>query len=211
MTPIEALLTKLPDAKETGSGWSARCPAHDDRKASLSVSEGDDGIVLLKCHAGCDTSAILLAVGLTLADLFPSKPGPTPASNGKPQPRGRAFSTAKDAVAHLERRHGERSALWSYHHAHGESVGLVVRWDRPEGKDIRPVSRHGGSWRIGAMPAPRPLYGLPGLAKANRIIVTEGEKAADAARALGFMATTSAGGSQTAAKTDWRPLAGKEV
>jgi hypothetical protein len=61
------------------------------------------------------------------------------------------------------------------------------------------------------MPDPRPLYRLPEIPSAPRVIVTEGEKAADAARCLGFVATTSAGGSGAATKTDWRPLAGKEV
>src|SRR5262249_43697082 len=55
------------------------------------------------------------------------------------------------------------------------------------------------------------LYGLAELTAARSVVVTEGEKAADAARSLGFTATTSAGGSQAANKTDWRPLAGKEV
>src|SRR5262249_39259303 len=100
---------------------------------------------------------------------------------------------------------------WTYHDAQTEPVGLVVRWDKPNGKDIRPVAWHAGGWRIGAMPDPRPLYRLPELAAATRVIVCEGEKAADAARSLGFTATTSAGGSQAASKTDWRPLAGKEV
>lgn len=61
------------------------------------------------------------------------------------------------------------------------------------------------------MPGPRPLYGLPELATARRVVICEGEKAADAARSIGFTATTSAGGSQAATKSDWRPLAGKEV
>src|SRR5262249_48826997 len=69
MPPVETLLAKLPGAKRAGNGWSARCPAHDDRRASLSVSEGDDGTALVKCHAGCDTSAILAAIGMKLADL----------------------------------------------------------------------------------------------------------------------------------------------
>jgi len=55
MTPLELLLSKLPGVRKSGSGWSARCPAHDDRHASLSVSSSDDGRVLLHCHAGCDT------------------------------------------------------------------------------------------------------------------------------------------------------------
>jgi hypothetical protein len=211
VTPLEKLLARLPDAKKSGNGWSTRCPAHDDRRASLSMAQGDDGTALVKCHAGCDTSAILAAVGLKLADLFPSKIGPTPNCNGKPKASGRTFATASDAVAELERRYGKRSALWTYHDAQGEPVGVVVRWDKAGGKDIRPAARHADGWRIGAMHDPRPLYGLPDLATASRVVVCEGEKAADAARSLGFVATTSAGGSQAAAKTGWRPLAGKEV
>jgi hypothetical protein len=201
----------LSGVRKSGNGWSARCPAHEDRRASLSIGQGDDGRVLVKCHAGCETSAVLAAIGLTLADLFPPKGGPTPTRNGKPASGGRTFATAEEAVAELERRHGKRSALWTYRDAQGKAVGLVVRWDRPNGKDIRPVSRHADGWRIGAMPEPRPLYRLPELTTASRVVVGEGEKTAEAARSLGFTATTSAGGSQAADKTDWRPLAGKEV
>jgi hypothetical protein len=211
MTPLETVLASLPEAKKAGNGWSARCPAHDDRRASLSIAQGDDGTALVKCHAGCDTAAVLAAVGLKLADLFPPKAGPAPTRNGKPASGGRAFATAKDAVAELERQHGKRSALWNYYDAQGKPVGVVVRWDGPNGKDIRPVTRHADGWRIAQMPDPRPLYGLPDLAAPRRVVICEGEKAADAARSLGFIATTSAGGSQAAAKTDWRPLAGKEA
>jgi hypothetical protein len=211
MTPLENLLGRLQGVRKGRNGWSARCPAHDDRRASLSIAQDEDGKVLVKCHAGCDTSAILAAVGLKLADLFPPKTGPAPNRNGEPAGGGRTFGTAEDAVAELERRHGRRSALWTYHDAHGERVGLIVRWDGPNGKDIRPVARHTDGWRIAAMPDPRPLYGLPDLAAARRVVVCEGEKTADATRTLGFTATTSAGGSQAATKADWRPLAGKEV
>jgi hypothetical protein len=217
MKPIEVLLSKLQGVKKTPAGWMARCPAHEDRRVSLSIAEGDDGTALLKCHAGCDTSAVLVAIDMELSDLFPPSPGRTAARNGtatrngQPNPNGRMFATAQDAVAELERQHGRRSALWTYHDAEGNPVGLVVRWDRPSGKDIRPVSLYADGWRIGAMPDPRPLCGLPELAAAKRVVVCEGEKAADAARALGFVATTSPGGSQAAAKADWRPLAGKEV
>jgi hypothetical protein len=211
MTPVELLLSKLPGVKKSGAGWSARCPAHEDQHASLSVAAGDDGTALVKCHAGCDTSAVLAAVGLTLADLFPGKVAPTPGRNGKPKASGKIFPTANDAVADLERRHGKRSAFWTYYDVHGEPVGVVVRWDKPNGKDIRPVARDIDGWRIKAMPEPRPLYGLSDLAATDRVLVVEGEKAADAARSIGFTATTSSGGSQAAAKTDWQPVAGKDV
>jgi hypothetical protein len=47
------------------------CPAHEDRRPSLTVSRGDDGKWLLFCFAGCRTEAILSAAGLAWADLFP--------------------------------------------------------------------------------------------------------------------------------------------
>jgi hypothetical protein len=216
MTPVETLLAKLRGAKKSGNGWSARCPAHDDRRASLSVAEGTAGTALVKCHAGCDTSAILAAIGMTPADLFPARTGSTPARNGEPASGGRTFggrtfATASEAVAELERTHGKRSALWTYHDAQGEPVGAVVRWDKASGKYIRPLARHTDGWHIGAMPAPRALYGLPKLAATELVIVTEGEKTADAARRLGFAATTSAGGANAASKTDWGPLADKKI
>jgi putative DNA primase/helicase len=52
-------------------GWMARCPAHDDHRASLSIGTGDDGRVLLHCHARCAPDAICAAAGLELRDLFP--------------------------------------------------------------------------------------------------------------------------------------------
>jgi AAA domain len=34
--------------------WQARCPFHDDTSPSLSISNGEDGRVLVHCHAGCE-------------------------------------------------------------------------------------------------------------------------------------------------------------
>lgn len=53
---------------------SARCPAHDDHKPSLSIGQGEDGRVLIHCHAGCSPADVLAAVGLRPADLFPNNP-----------------------------------------------------------------------------------------------------------------------------------------
>src|SRR5206468_5753172 len=50
--------------------WTARCPAHDDQHASLSVSRGDDDRALVHCHAGCTTQSICKALRLTVRDLF---------------------------------------------------------------------------------------------------------------------------------------------
>ena len=39
-----------------GKGFQARCPCHDDKHASLSIADGEDGKLLLYCHAGCKYS-----------------------------------------------------------------------------------------------------------------------------------------------------------
>lgn len=49
---------------------TARCPAHEDRSPSLSVTIGADGRALLRCHAGCATADVIAALGLTWPDLF---------------------------------------------------------------------------------------------------------------------------------------------
>lgn len=72
--PIEKLLPRLAQAKQIAPGkWIALCPAHDDRRPSLSIRETDDGTVLLKCWSGCGGADIVEAVGLRLHDLFPRR------------------------------------------------------------------------------------------------------------------------------------------
>ena len=71
--PIDRLLSRLESVRQSGKGYTAKCPAHSDRSASLSVSEADGGKVLLHCFAGCHAADVLAAVGLTLAELFPTR------------------------------------------------------------------------------------------------------------------------------------------
>ena len=52
--------------------YMAKCPCHDDKNASLSISE-ENGKILLHCFAGCDTQSIVNSIGLTLKDLFIEK------------------------------------------------------------------------------------------------------------------------------------------
>lgn len=51
--------------------WAAHCPAHEDKRPSLSLRQGDDGRILIYCHAGCRPEDILDKLGLTWADMFP--------------------------------------------------------------------------------------------------------------------------------------------
>jgi hypothetical protein len=81
MSPPVAVLVSRLEARRNGKGWIAKCPAHDDREPSLSISEGNDGRALLKCLAGCDTGDVLAALGMTWRDLFPTT-DPQPSGNG---------------------------------------------------------------------------------------------------------------------------------
>ena len=67
-------IARILDARPAGpNGWMARCPAHDDRKPSLSIKDAGNGRTLIHCHAGCAPKQILKAMGLEMADLFPEK------------------------------------------------------------------------------------------------------------------------------------------
>jgi len=90
------LLVRLEEVKRVGpSSWMARCPAHDDRNPSLSVSV-KEGKLLLHCFAGCPAEAVLSAVGLSWRDLWegeawrflPSRPKPKLEPEG-PSPEDR--------------------------------------------------------------------------------------------------------------------------
>jgi hypothetical protein len=91
---IRRILDALEGVKtsgDTGSQWAACCPAHEDREQSLSIGVGRDGKVLLHCHAGCTTPAVVEALGFTMAVLFPEKddrrPGARPLRRKPAVPR----------------------------------------------------------------------------------------------------------------------------
>ncbi len=61
--------------RRVGKGkWLAKCPAHPDCHPSLSISEGRKVPIVMKCmSAGCETQAILAAMGLGWNVLFDRK------------------------------------------------------------------------------------------------------------------------------------------
>lgn len=48
--------------RKAGRGWSARCPAHDDRNPSLSIRDSANGGVLVKCFAGCSKNEVIASL-----------------------------------------------------------------------------------------------------------------------------------------------------
>lgn len=71
---IELILARLEHVKRNGAGWRADCPVgHSHARGSLSLSEADDGRILLHCFACGNATDPLRALGLELADLFPDR------------------------------------------------------------------------------------------------------------------------------------------
>lgn len=165
---MEELLALLDGVRKSGSGWLARCPGHRDRKASLSVTEKGDR-VLLHCHAGCSSDAIVGALGLSMADLF-----------AEPHPSLR-----------------EATIYYEYQGPGGVPVFRVCRGPEKRFWQERPDGR--GGWLRGAPPPEaRVLYRLPEVFRAagqgGPVLIVEGEKDVETLRTLRLVATTAAMG-----------------
>lgn len=65
----ESNLQHFKISKRYGSQAQCKCPAHNDKQASLSVSMGEK-CTLFYCHAGCTLDAILSAAGLEKKDTY---------------------------------------------------------------------------------------------------------------------------------------------
>jgi hypothetical protein len=179
----------------SGDGWVARCPAHEDERASLSVAEGHDGRILIKCFAGCASKTIVEALGLEMKDLMPQRPE-------KPKTPHRRI------VAHYD-----------YKDADGTLLFQIARYAPKDFRQRRPDGKGGWVWHLdcddpkkcrktGHEPlnparVKRVPYRLPQLLGADSsvtIYVTEGEKDADRLASSGFVVTTNPGGAGK-----WRP------
>jgi len=89
--PVESLLSRLEGVRSQNGFYRAYCPAHDDRKTpNLDIKEGEDGRVLLLCHAGCATEEVVETLGLKIRDLF--------SSNGHGGREGSAVSDPRPAT-----------------------------------------------------------------------------------------------------------------
>lgn len=196
---FDEVVAKFDTTKKTQTGWMARCPAHDDGHASLHISEGESG-TLLKCHAGCEFTDIIGAVGLRASDLFyksqrvangrtlQAVPPPQPGSGEDPSASVPPSKKERSSIGRIEGR-------YSYHNAERQVVYEVVRYG-PD-KTFRQRSLHGGEWKWTMEGVEKVLYNLPEVLQAHKdatIWVVEGEKDADNLRKQGLVATCNVGG-----------------
>jgi len=161
--------------------WMAKCPAHEDGKASLQVTRGTGGNTLLVCFAGCKLEAIVDALGMTVGDLFER-------------------DERKQAKESLPEHQWKLTATYTYQNAAGEPLYRVLRRVSHDSgkKTFRQERRDGDVWRGGMDGVARVLYRLPQLSDRETaddlVFVVEGEKDADNLAELGAIATTNVGG-----------------
>lgn len=236
---LESLLKAwLPDGRLEGSEYKARNPTRADaRIGSFSISiakgvwrdfaSGDSGsdpvslYAFLFCSGDQAKAARELATHLRIDESKSASSGKRPAQRSPwvavvPAPE----SAPPPPKAHIKRGHPQRT--WRYLAADGRTIGYVYLFTTSDGgKEVLPLCwakhRESGAekWCWLSFPTPRPLYGLDRLAEDQDkpVLVTEGEKCADAAATHlpEFVSMTWPGGSNAVAKCDWSPLAGRAV
>lgn len=163
---LSAILPKLQNVKQSGAGYIASCPAHDDHNPSLSITQADDGKILMNCHAGCAPESIVSALGLKMSDLF--------SNNGHGKPYALIVAT------------------YDYQDEAGRTLYQIVRH---ADKTFRTRRRNGsaGSWIWNLNDTRRVLYHLPQLLARpdETVFIVEGEKDANNLEQIGLLATTN--------------------
>jgi hypothetical protein len=136
---IDDLLARLEGVRQRGSGWLAKCPAHQpDMNPSLSIHEGDRG-VLLHCFTGCTLEEICTALGLQVRDLFfdsgrldPRAQQETRARRVQKTRTHQAADLTVDALREAEHfirsRQGLDISLWSDQRLHDELNALAAAY-----------------------------------------------------------------------------------
>lgn len=74
---IEQIVERLRKVRKLKNGhYQACCPAHQDKSPSLTIQEGNGGVILLYCFAGCTVRSICDAIAIELSDLWPERDSP---------------------------------------------------------------------------------------------------------------------------------------
>jgi putative DNA primase/helicase len=165
----------LQKSKQNSSGWMACCPAHDDHNPSLSISDGEDGKVLVKCFAGCNQ--------LSVIDALKSKGlWPEPIKKKLHGKQANSKRTPKDKT----------TATYDYCDSNSNLAYQVVRKEPKSFLQRRPDDNGGWIWNLqGVTQVP---YRLSDFIKKSYVLIVEGEKDVDRLWDLGIPATTNAGG-----------------
>ena len=208
---------------ERSESGTAKCPAHDDERPSLSVAVGDDHDVVFHCHAGCPPDTVIAE--LSRLHLWPTEPRPRTSKSDKPSETRSMESwvapipEGAPPVPQSHPKLGAPTQSWWYRDSEGRPLFVVSRYLVNGKKEIRQYTLwsggEGSSWKCKHGPSPRPLYGLDRLHRkpSAPALVVEGELCAEAAgeAVKGFVAMTWSGGSSNVTSSDWSVLSGRDV
>ena len=189
MLTVDDIVAKLPGARKSGRGYSAKCPAHEDKNASLSVWQDEHGNTGLHCFAGCHRRDICAALGIKEEMLY---------------------------ADYDERRQKKPASKVMARYDYIDTTGApIVRVERLEGKRFRRLSPDGnGGWKFGGTDNAVALYHWPELASAVRagktVFLVEGEKDVDNMCRAGAVATTFLGGASNWTRIKDKPEFFKE-
>lgn len=188
----EDIARRLGAARKAGDDWSCKCPAHEDNKASLSIKD-KEGKLLVHCHAGCHQDDVVNQI--KLMGMWPSN------EKRKYEPP----KVVMNLVAPSAPGKGEIAATYDYVNEQGELLYQAVRYEPKDFRQRKPLGDGNWSWSIKGVR--RVLYRLPevldAVAKGNPILICEGEKDVEAARALGMVATCNAMGADNGSGNKW--------
>ena len=189
----EDIARRLGAARKAGDDWSCKCPAHEDNKASLSIKDGQNGKILVHCHAGCHQDDVVNQI--KLIDMWPT------VEKRKYEPPKVVINLVSPSAPGK----GTIAATYDYVDEHGELLYQAVRYEPKDFRQRRPLPEGGWSWSIKGVR--RVLYRLPevleAVAKGEDIFICEGEKDVEAARAIGLVATCNAMGADNGAGNKW--------
>jgi 5S rRNA maturation endonuclease (ribonuclease M5) len=184
---LESLTDAIEEAKR-GNESMVKCPAHDDRAASLHVKRGDTQPVIMFCHARCETSAIIEASGIDPQILMAERDPSETRVQGEWTP-----------VRDEQGNYLNASDVYPYYDEQGQLLFEVLRVPMPGGKKTfrqrhpDPTKPKGYAWNMEGVR--RVLYRLPEVLEAKAggrvIYLVEGEKDVETLRSHGEVATTS--------------------
>jgi len=177
---LEQVLSQLKGVRTSMHGWRACCPAHADRRPSLSIGLGEHDQVLLKCFAGCSLERIVETMGLTMTDLFPDATNASDEQATQPGKTPHATLSLVDLAL-------EKQLPWKFLFHLGvmehSSGGLQIPYHLPDGTlaprhRIRTtlVAKEGSRWSKGeGNIVPYGLSRLDEARKAGYLVLVEGE------------------------------------
>jgi hypothetical protein len=167
---VQNFLDRLDGVRQSGGNFMARCPCrNDDSNPSLSVSEGNDGRVLVHCHRGngCDAGEICASVGLTISDIMPQNG--TSTIYEKPITKREKQLPAQQQPKPITKEQLKFVCSYDYLNESGELLFQKVRYVNQDGvktfRQRKPLEN--GDWSYSLSDVPKILYNLPAVLAAK--------------------------------------------